>query len=54
MPYSPGDNVAIYLGGKLRGHFEKQLWGDEAGALVDRFGITWMFTITLKPEPLAG
>lgn len=24
---------------------EKQPWGDEAGALVDRFGITWMVNI---------
>ncbi|MEU8413527.1 VOC family protein [Amycolatopsis japonica] len=69
MPHSPGNNVAVYLGGdaELRGYFEKlsvggtvtmplekQLWGDEAGALVDEFGISWMFNITLQPEPLAG
>jgi PhnB protein len=62
MPHHPGNNVAVYLGGdgdELRGHFEKlsaggtvtmplakQAWGDEAGALVDRFGITWMVNIT--------
>ncbi|MEU4533355.1 VOC family protein [Streptosporangium sp. NPDC023825] len=63
VPYNPGNNVAVYLGGDdgdaLRGHFEKlssggtvamplekQVWGDEAGTLVDQFGITWMFNIT--------
>lgn len=60
MPYNPGSNVAAYLGGgdELRGHFEKlsdggtvtmpldkQAWGDEAGSLVDRFGLSWMFNI---------
>jgi PhnB protein len=25
---------------------EKQMWGDEFGALVDRFGINWMVDIT--------
>ncbi|ONI82185.1 hypothetical protein ALI22I_39280 [Saccharothrix sp. ALI-22-I] len=64
VPHHPGDNVAVYLGGddsELRGHFEKlsaggtvtmplekQAWGDEAGALVDRFGITWMVNITQR------
>ncbi|AGM06559.1 VOC family protein [Amycolatopsis keratiniphila] len=62
VPHSPGNNVAVYLGGggKLREYFEKlsvggtvtmplekQLWGDEAGALVDLFGISWMVNITL-------
>jgi len=62
VPFNPGTNVALYLGGddvKLRDYFErlsaggtvamplrKQIWGDEAGTLVDRFGITWMFNIT--------
>ncbi|RJL35523.1 VOC family protein [Bailinhaonella thermotolerans] len=62
MPHVPGNNVAVFLGGDdagLRGHFERlsaggivtlplgeQSWGDEAGSLVDRFGITWMFNIT--------
>ncbi|MDE3723948.1 MULTISPECIES: VOC family protein [Nocardiopsis] len=63
VPHHPGDNVAVYLGGddELRVHFEKlsvggtvtmplekQAWGDEAGALVDRFGISWMFNITAR------
>ncbi|ATL68086.1 VOC family protein [Nocardia terpenica] len=61
VPHHPGNNVAVYLcgDGELRGYFdklsvggtvtlplEKQVWGDEAGALVDRFGITWMINIT--------
>ncbi|MGW6569659.1 VOC family protein [Streptomyces sp. NPDC054975] len=61
VPFNPGTNVALYLGGddaRLREYFEKlsaggtvtmplkkQIWGDEAGTLVDRFGITWMFNI---------
>ncbi|MFJ7327528.1 VOC family protein [Streptomyces cyaneofuscatus] len=61
VPYRPGTDVAVYLGGddgELRVRFErlsvggtvtmpleKQAWGDEAGALVDRFGITWMVNI---------
>ncbi|MFE2289935.1 VOC family protein [Streptomyces sp. NPDC059452] len=48
-------------GSELRGHFEKlaaggtvtmplerQPWGDEAGSLVDRFGISWMVNITQR------
>ncbi|RSN51647.1 hypothetical protein DMH01_42315, partial [Amycolatopsis sp. WAC 04182] len=62
MTHTPGNNVAIFLSGddaQLRGYFErlsvggtvtlpleKQSWGDEAGSLVDRFGITWMVDIT--------
>ncbi|MEU0369314.1 VOC family protein [Streptomyces sp. NPDC006283] len=62
VPFNPGNNVALYLGGDdalLRDHFEKlsvggtvtmplekQAWGDDAGSLVDRFGITWMVNIT--------
>ncbi|MFD4459448.1 VOC family protein [Nocardia sp. NPDC058480] len=60
-PYQPGNNVAVFVGGddELRGYFEKlsvggtvtllleeQVWGDEAGSLVDKFGISWMFNIT--------
>ncbi|MFF4037625.1 VOC family protein [Streptomyces sp. NPDC001816] len=64
VPFNPGNNVALYLGGddtKLRDYFEKlavdgtvtmplekQSWGDEAGTLVDRFGITWMVNITQR------
>ncbi|TXS53265.1 VOC family protein [Streptomyces sp. uw30] len=64
VPFNPGNNVALYLGGddaKIRDYFEKlsaggmvtlplakQSWGDEAGTLVDRFGITWMVNITQR------
>ena len=34
---SAGGNVAVPL--------EKQMWGDEFGMCVDRFGITWMVNI---------
>jgi PhnB protein len=29
---------------------EKQMWGDEFGMCVDRFGIPWMVNITATPE----
>jgi len=29
---------------------EKQMWGDEFGALVDRFGTNWMVNITAAGE----
>ncbi|RJQ71965.1 VOC family protein [Pseudonocardiaceae bacterium YIM PH 21723] len=58
VPHQPGNNIAIYLDGELRGQFEQlsaggtvtlplkvQEWGTEAGALVDRFGISWMISI---------
>ena len=64
VPYHPGNDVAVSLGGddgELRGYFEKltaggtvtmplakQAWGDEAGALVDQFGLTWMLNITRR------
>ncbi|WP_150460117.1 VOC family protein [Nesterenkonia ebinurensis] len=64
MPYQEGNNVAIYIGGsdtELRTYFEKlsaggtvtmpletQAWGDEAGSLIDQFGINWMFNITAR------
>ncbi|WP_120006137.1 VOC family protein [Nesterenkonia muleiensis] len=64
MPYQHGNNVAIYIGGndtELRTYFEKlstggtvtmpletQAWGDEAGSLIDQFGINWMFNITAR------
>ncbi|QFU86750.1 VOC family protein [Amycolatopsis sp. YIM 10] len=63
-PYQAGNNVAVFLGGdngELRDYFEKlsaggtvtlpleqQVWGDEAGSLVDQFGISWMFNITAQ------
>ena len=32
-------------GGKVTVPLEKQMWGDEFGMLVDKFGITWMVNI---------
>jgi PhnB protein len=32
-------------GGKVTVPFEKQMWGDEFGMLIDRFGIGWMVNI---------
>ncbi len=29
---------------------EKQMWGDEFGACIDRFGIAWMVNIG-QPQP---
>ncbi|MEV0697897.1 VOC family protein [Saccharopolyspora sp. NPDC050389] len=62
-PYQPGNNVAVFIGGdgELRDYFEKlsvggtvtlplekQVWGDEAGSLVDQFGISWMLNLTAQ------
>ena len=62
MDYRPGNTVTVSLSGddaKLRDHFaalaeggtvtvplEKQMWGDEFGALTDRFGTQWMVNVT--------
>ncbi|WP_280265561.1 VOC family protein [Nocardia wallacei] len=35
----------LSVGGTITLPLEKQVWGDEAGSLVDRFGIHWMFNI---------
>ena len=64
VPFQPGNNVALFLGGDdatLRDRFErlsvggtvtlpleKQSWGDEAGSLVDKFGITWMVNLARR------
>ena len=66
MEHNPGSNIAISLSGdgdELRGYWEKlsdgatvtvplakQMWGDEFGMLVDRFGIGWMVNIAGSPE----
>jgi len=58
---SSGDNISISLSGDddaLRGYWaklseagtvtmplEKQMWGDEFGSCIDRFGISWMVNI---------
>jgi len=59
--HRPGTSMTISLSGDdeaLRGYFdelaeggqvtmplEKQVWGDEFGQLVDRFGVPWMVNI---------
>jgi PhnB protein len=37
-------------GGSVTLPLEKQMWGDEFGMLVDKFGIAWMVNITGKSE----
>jgi len=46
-----GDDLRSYWeklieGGSVSVPLEKQMWGDEFGALTDRFGIPWMVNIT--------
>lgn len=61
MPYQPGTSISVSLsgddadlrdfweklsaGGQVTIPFEKQMWGDEFGAFVDKFGISWMVDI---------
>ena len=61
MPYNPGDTITVSLsgdeevlkeyfsklaeGGKIGTPLEKQMWGDEYGDLVDKFGISWMVNL---------
>ena len=35
-------------GGQVTMKLEKQMWGDEFGMCVDKFGIAWMVNITAK------
>jgi len=35
-------------GGTVTMPLEKQMWGDEYGALTDRFGVPWMANISLS------
>ena len=37
-------------GGQVTVPLEKQMWGDEFGACVDRFGVSWMVDIG-QPQP---
>jgi PhnB protein len=66
MPLNRGDDVALSLSGdddELRGYWErlsdggtvsvpleKQVWGDEFGMCVDRFGVRWMVNISQPAE----
>ena len=61
--HKPGNNFAVSLSGDsddLRGFwerlsdggtvtvpFEKQMWGDEFGMCVDRFGVAWMVNLAV-------
>ncbi|KJK44852.1 3-demethylubiquinone-9 3-methyltransferase [Lentzea aerocolonigenes] len=61
MPYNPGDTITISLsgddevlrtyfeqladGGKVGTPLEKQMWGDEYGDVVDKYGINWLVNI---------
>jgi PhnB protein len=62
MELRSGSSITVSLSGDdddLRGYFEKlsdggtvtmklekQMWGDEYGACVDRFGVSWMVNIS--------
>ncbi len=62
MEPSGGSDIQVSLSGDdddLRGYFaalseggtvtmplEKQMWGDEFGMLVDRFGVNWMVNVS--------
>jgi len=61
MRRNPGDTITVSLSGddagELRGYWQrlsdggtvtldKQLWGDEFGMCVDRFGVPWMVNIS--------
>ncbi|SER46478.1 MULTISPECIES: VOC family protein [Lentzea] len=37
--------TALAEGGKIGTPLEKQMWGDEYGDLVDRFGVNWMVNL---------
>ncbi|MDM4719066.1 VOC family protein [Micromonospora sp. WMMA1363] len=40
----------LSAGGAVTVPMEKQMWGDEFGMCVDRYGISWMVNIT-APQP---
>lgn len=40
---------ALAEGGRVNMPLEKQVWGDEFGAVTDRFGINWMVNIAGSP-----
>lgn len=61
MGFNPGDTITISLsgdeevlrtyfdalaeGGKVGTPLEKQMWGDEYGDLVDKYGVSWMVNL---------
>lgn len=42
--------TALSDGGAVSVPLERQMWGDEFGACVDRFGVPWMVNIS-QPQP---
>jgi PhnB protein len=38
-------------GGEVTTPLEAQVWGDEYGALTDRFGVDWMVNVSTSPVP---
>ena len=62
MEHSQGSSISVSLSGddpELRGYFtqlaeggqvtvpmEKQMWGDEFGMCVDRFGVAWLVNLS--------
>ncbi|GAA1609712.1 VOC family protein [Actinoplanes couchii] len=38
--------AGLSAGGEISVPLEKQMWGDEFGQFVDRFGVPWMVNIT--------
>jgi PhnB protein len=36
----------LSAGGQVNVPFEKQMWGDQFGQCVDRFGVPWMVNVT--------
>lgn len=41
--------AALSEGGQVTMPLEKQMWGDEFGMVLDRFGIGWMVNIAASP-----
>jgi PhnB protein len=39
----------LSAGGTVTMPFEKQMWGDEFGMCVDRFGVSWMVNVSQRP-----
>jgi PhnB protein len=49
-----GDELRRYweklsAGGQVTMPFEKQMWGDEFGMCIDRYGVPWMVDVVVAP-----
>ena len=49
-----GDELRGYweklsAGGQVTMPFEKQMWGDEFGMCIDRYGVPWMVDVVVAP-----